>query len=106
MSPKLKSLLDYGPLVVFLAVFLLYRNETVTLWGQGYPGLILATLVFVPLTVAANWILWARTGALSVMQLVTLAVDMSSASAAALNPLRSTTVTNTRMASRVSIYFQ
>lgn len=74
MSPKLKSLLDYGPLVVFLVVFLLYRNETVTLWGQGYPGLILATLVFVPLTVAANWILWARTGALSVMQLVTLVV--------------------------------
>lgn len=74
MSPKLKTLLDYGPLVVFLAVFLLYRNETVTLWGQGYPGLILATLVFVPLTVAANWILWARTGTLSVMQLVTLAV--------------------------------
>lgn len=74
MSPKLKAVLDYGPLIVFLAVFLLYRNETVVLWGQGYPGLILATLVFVPLTIAANWVLWARTGELSVMQLVTLAV--------------------------------
>lgn len=74
MSPKLKAVLDYGPLLVFLAVFLLYRNETIVLWGQDYPGLILATLVFVPLTVAANWILWARTGTLSVMQLVTLAV--------------------------------
>lgn len=74
MSPKLKAVLDYGPLVVFLAVFLLYRDQTVMLWGQTYPGLILATLVFVPLTIAANAVLWSRTGELSVMQLVTLVV--------------------------------
>lgn len=74
MSPKLKPVLDYGPLIVFLAVFLLYRDQTVTLWGQAYPGLILATLVFVPLTVLANAILWKQTGELSVMQLVTLVV--------------------------------
>ena len=72
MSPKLKAALDYGPLIVFLAVFLLYRNQTVTLWGEAYPGLILATLVFVPLTVLANAVLWKMTGELSVMQLVTL----------------------------------
>lgn len=74
MSPKLKAALDYGPLIVFLAVFLLYRDQTVVLWGQAYPGLILATLVFVPLTVLANAVLWSRTGELSVMQLVTLVV--------------------------------
>ena len=74
MSPKLKPVLDYGPLIVFLAVFLLYRDQTVTLWGQAYPGLILATFVFVPLTVLANAILWKQTGELSVMQLVTLVV--------------------------------
>ncbi|MDO5369418.1 inner membrane-spanning protein YciB [Paracoccus sp. (in: a-proteobacteria)] len=74
MSPKLKAALDYGPLIVFLAVFLLYRDRTVMLWGQEYPGLILATLVFVPLTIAANALLWSRTGELSVMQLVTLVV--------------------------------
>ena len=74
MSPKLKAALDYGPLIVFLAVFLLYRNQTVTLWGEAYPGLILATLVFVPLTIGANAVLWKATGELSVMQLVTLVV--------------------------------
>lgn len=74
MSPKLKAVLDYGPLIVFLAVFLLYRDQDVVLWGQTYPGLILATLVFVPLTIAANAVLWQRTGELSVMQLVTLVV--------------------------------
>lgn len=74
MSSKLKAVLDYGPLIVFLAVFLLYRDQTVMLWGETYPGLILATLVFVPLTILANAVLWTRTGELSVMQLVTLVV--------------------------------
>ena len=74
MSPKLKAALDYGPLIVFLAVFLLYRDQDVVLWGQTYPGVILATLVFVPLTVLANAVLWKKTGELSVMQLVTLVV--------------------------------
>lgn len=74
MSPKLKAALDYGPLIVFLAVFLLYRDQDVVLWGQTYPGLILATLVFVPLTILANAVLWKKTGELSVMQLVTLVV--------------------------------
>jgi intracellular septation protein len=74
MSPKLKTVLDYGPLIAFLAVFLLYRDQTVVFWGREYPGLILATLVFVPLTIAANAVLWSRTGELSVMQLVTLVV--------------------------------
>lgn len=74
MSPKLKAALDYGPLIVFLAVFLLYRDQDIVLWGQTYPGLILATLVFVPLTVLANAVLWKKTGELSVMQLVTLVV--------------------------------
>ena len=74
MSLKLKPVLDYGPLIVFLAVFLLYRDQDIVLWGQTYPGLILATLVFVPLTVLANAVLWKKTGELSVMQLVTLVV--------------------------------
>lgn len=74
MTPKLKAVLDYGPLIVFLAVFLVFRDQTVTIWKTTYPGLILATLVFVPLTVLANAVLWKRTGELSVMQLVTLVV--------------------------------
>lgn len=74
LSPALKGVLDYGPLMVFLAVFLLYRGRTVVWHGETYPGLIVATLVFVPLTMLANAVLWVRTGRLSVMQMVTLAV--------------------------------
>lgn len=74
LSPGLKAALDYGPLFAFLAVFLLYRDRTVTWGGETYPGLIVATLVFVPLTLLANAVLWAKTRTLSVMQLVTLAI--------------------------------
>lgn len=74
LSPGLKAALDYGPLFAFLAVFLLSRDRTVTWGGETYPGLIVATLVFVPLTLLANAVLWAKTRTLSVMQLVTLAI--------------------------------
>ena len=74
LSAATKSVLEYGPLLAFLAVFLLYRGQTITLWGQDYPGLILATLIFVPLTIAANAVLYAKTGALSAMQIITLVV--------------------------------
>lgn len=74
ISPRLKTALDYGPLLAFLAVFLLFRNRTVNWGGEDYPGVIVATLVFVPLTIIANAILWAKTRKLSVMQIVTLVV--------------------------------
>lgn len=74
LPPALKTLLDYGPLAAFLAVFLLMRDRTVTWGGTDYPGLIVATLVFVPLTALANAVLWWRTRHVSAMQLITLAV--------------------------------
>ena len=74
LSPGLKAVLDYGPLVAFLAAFLLFRGRSVTWGGETYPGLIVATLVFVPLTILANAVLWARTRTLSVMQLITLVI--------------------------------
>lgn len=74
LSPALRGILDYGPLAVFLAVFLICRGRTVVWHGETYPGIILATLIFVPLTILANAVLWMRTGRLSAMQMVTLVV--------------------------------
>lgn len=74
LSPRLKAVLEYGPIAVFFAVFMLFRNHEVTLWGQTYGSIVLATLVFVPLTVLASAVTWARTGKLSVAQIVTLVV--------------------------------
>lgn len=74
LSPGLRGVLDYGPLAAFLAVFLLLRHQTVHWGGADYPGMIVATVVFVPLTILANAVLWLRTGRLSALQLITLAV--------------------------------
>ena len=41
MSPKLKAALDYGPLIVFLAVFLLYRDQDVPYPRGEYAVLVL-----------------------------------------------------------------
>ncbi|MEO1562733.1 MAG: inner membrane-spanning protein YciB [Pseudomonadota bacterium] len=66
-----KPLLELGPVAVFFAVYVMWRNDTVTLFGAEYGGLVFATLVFTPLILAATGILWALTGKLSSMQVFT-----------------------------------
>ena len=70
--PWLKTALELGPLLVFFVVYLLWRNETVTLWGEDYSGFILATLAFIPALVASTLGIWALTGKVSAMQVATL----------------------------------
>lgn len=67
-----KPVLEFGPLILFFAVFMLYRNDTVTLMGQTYGGFMLATLVFVPVLVVATLIQWRLSGRLAPMQVATL----------------------------------
>lgn len=70
----LKALLEYGPIALFFGVFMLFRDREVVIAGQGYDGVLLATLVFVPVTVVASALMWRLTGRLSVAQMVTLVV--------------------------------
>ena len=72
IDPKLKALLEYGPLVVFFVAFLLLKEHTITLMGTDYSGVVGATLVFVPVLVLCTAAQWALTGTLSVMQMLTL----------------------------------
>ncbi|WBU57063.1 inner membrane-spanning protein YciB [Paracoccus sediminicola] len=72
VSPGLKIALEYGPLIVFFAVFMLTRDRVFTLWGEEYGGFVLATMVFVPVLVASILALWRLTGKLSAMQVMTL----------------------------------
>lgn len=72
VSPVLKSTLEYGPLLVFFAVFMLLRDRTVAVGGRELSGFVFATLVFVPMLVASTLALWALTRRLSVMQVMTL----------------------------------
>ncbi len=68
----LKPALEFGPALLFLVVFLLLRNRTITLGGTDYQGFVIATMVFVPVQVIASAILWKLTGKISAMQIMTV----------------------------------
>ncbi len=66
------QVLEWGPLLLFFAVFMLNRGSDVALWGQTYTPLVFATLVFIPALALATLIRWRITGKLSPMQIATL----------------------------------
>ena len=71
-SALVKQALEFGPLAVFLAVYLWMRDATVTLGGTDYAGFVVAVVAFVPLQIAATVALRLLTGRLNRMQIVTL----------------------------------
>ncbi len=71
-SALTRQLLEFGPLLIFLAVYLYMRDATVTWGGTEYGGFVVAVVVFVPLQVASALAMRILTGRLSRMQLVTL----------------------------------
>jgi intracellular septation protein len=71
INPIVKQVLELGPTLVFFLLYLRIRDETF-LWGETeYSGFIVATLIFVPILLAAMGVLWALTGKLSRMQIFT-----------------------------------
>ncbi len=71
LSPTVKALLDYGPVVAFLAGYMLLRDDVITIGGQDYGGFIVVTAIFVPLLLLSTATLWWLTGKVSRMQVVT-----------------------------------
>ena len=67
----LKLLLELGPVVVFFAGYLALRERSFTIAGAEYSGFIIVTAGFVPILLASTAALWALTGTLSRMQIVT-----------------------------------
>lgn len=74
INPKMRATLEWGPILAFLVAFFTLGKRHFTLWGADYSGVVLATLVFVPLLLASTLALWRMTGRLSVGQIVTLVV--------------------------------
>ena len=72
VKPWLKTVLEFGPLILFFTVFMIYRDQNVVLMGREYGGFVLATLAFVPVMIVALLILWRLTGRLAPMQVATL----------------------------------
>lgn len=68
----LRQLLEFGPLLVFLAVYFAMRDQVVSLGGRDYAGFIVAIVVFTPLQLASALVLRRLTGKLSRMQVATL----------------------------------
>ncbi|MEM9552138.1 MAG: inner membrane-spanning protein YciB [Pseudomonadota bacterium] len=67
----LKQVLELGPTVVFFLIYLRLRDQTFEWQGVEYSGFIVATLVFVPILLAAMGALWALSGKLSRLQIFT-----------------------------------
>ena len=72
LNPWLKVALEFGPLLVFFAVFSKFKDHTVHIGATDYGGFVIATAVFVPLLVLATAVQWRLTGKLSAMQIATL----------------------------------
>jgi len=72
INPMLKLALELGPIVLFFIGFSRMKDQTFHILGKDYSGFIVMTAVFIALIVAATGLLWALTGRLSKMQLMTL----------------------------------
>lgn len=68
----IKPVLEFGPLILFFGVFMLYRGREVVLWDETYSGFIVATLAFIPAMILSTLIQWRITGKLAPMQVATL----------------------------------
>ena len=71
MNPLVKLALEIGPVAIFFFGYIKLKDQTYTIAGVQYDGFILATALFIPLILISTGLLWALTGKLSKMQLVT-----------------------------------
>ena len=71
INPFLKQVLELGPPLAFFGLYILWKDEVFTFGGTEYSGFIVATVVFVPIMLAAMGVLWALTRELSRMQVFT-----------------------------------
>lgn len=71
IHPLLKQALELGPTLAFFLIYLRIRDESFTLGDIEYSGFIVATLIFVPILLAAMGALWMLTGKLSRIQIFT-----------------------------------
>ncbi|NEY90615.1 inner membrane-spanning protein YciB [Tabrizicola oligotrophica] len=72
INPVLKMALELGPIILFFAGFSRMKDQTFHIAGNEYSGFIVMTGVFIALIIATTGLLWALTGKLSRMQLMTL----------------------------------
>ncbi|MGB3315913.1 MAG: inner membrane-spanning protein YciB [Albidovulum sp.] len=72
IKPGLKAGLEFGPILIFFAIFVWLKGKTLTFGGTEYGGFVVATAALVLMIVISSLALWRLTGRLSPMQLTTL----------------------------------
>ena len=72
INPLVKTGLELGPVLAFFAAYLLLKDGTYSIAGRDYSGFILVTAGFIPVMIASTAALWALTGKLAKMQVITL----------------------------------
>jgi len=71
INPLLKTVLELGPIIAFFVAYVRLKDKIFTIGGTEYEGFIVATAAFIPLLLISTGILWALSGKLSKMQLMT-----------------------------------
>ena len=71
INPVLKGALEFGPILGFVVIYLIYRDATFDWRGTSYSGFVAITAIFIPIILAGMGMLWALTGRISRMQILT-----------------------------------
>lgn len=71
INPVVKTVLEFGPALIFFAAYMWLKEESFTIAGTEYSGFILVTAGFVPVLLVSIYILWRLAGRISRMQLFT-----------------------------------
>ncbi|MCC5984442.1 MAG: septation protein IspZ [Rhodobacteraceae bacterium] len=74
IGPKLKAALEFGPILGFVAVYLVVREQTYTLAGRDWDGFVLLVGGFVPVVLASSAAMWRLTGRITPVQVLTLII--------------------------------
>ena len=72
INPALKQVLELGPALLYFVIYWRMKDNTYTVLGTEYSGLITAMLIFVPIMLASVAALWWLTGQISRIQIFTV----------------------------------
>lgn len=71
LNPRIRAVLEFGPVLGFVVAYLIYRNDTVLIAGTEYTGLVAVIAAFIPVFLVAIGVLWVLSRRVSKRQLVT-----------------------------------
>ncbi|MGY6534800.1 MAG: inner membrane-spanning protein YciB [Pararhodobacter sp.] len=74
IGPRLKAALEFGPILGFVVVYLMVREQSYTLWGRDWDGFVLLVGGFVPVVLASSAAMWQLTGRITPVQVLTLII--------------------------------